>query len=123
MIKSSGYRVSPTEVEEVLYASQWIAECVAFGTPHPDKGQEIQVVASLAVGQDESVLAALYALCRQQMPPYMVPARISLVRGPLPRNANGKIDRKQLAAAGVQADGTPARSNAQTSGECLHATP
>lgn len=123
MIKSSGYRVSPTEVEEVLYASQWIAECAAFGTPHPDKGQEIQVVASLAAGQDETVLTALYALCRQQMPPYMVPAGITLVRGLLPRNANGKIDRKQLAAAVVQADATPARSNAQISGECLHATP
>lgn len=123
MIKSSGYRVSPTEVEEVLYASHCIAECAAFGTPHPDKGQEIQVVASLAAGQDETVLAALYALCRQQMPPYMVPAGITLVRGPLPRNANGKIDRKQLAAAVVQADDTPAQSKVATSGECLHATP
>ena len=70
-----------------------------------------------------TVLAALYALCRQQMPPYMVPAGITLVRGPLPRNANGKIDRKQLAAAVVQADDTPAQSKVATSGECLHATP
>jgi acyl-CoA synthetase (AMP-forming)/AMP-acid ligase II len=35
MMKTSGYRVSPTEVEEILYATQLVGECVAFGVPHP----------------------------------------------------------------------------------------
>ena len=35
--------------------------------------------------------------CRARMPAYMVPAGIELVAGPLPRNPNGKIDRKLLA--------------------------
>ena len=34
MIKTSGYRVSPTEVEEVAYATAWVAECAAFGVAH-----------------------------------------------------------------------------------------
>src|SRR5205085_564405 len=34
MIKSSGYRISPNEVEEVLYATQLVGECAAFGVPH-----------------------------------------------------------------------------------------
>ena len=36
MIKTSGYRVSPTEVEEVLYGTQLIGEAAAFGVPDPD---------------------------------------------------------------------------------------
>jgi acyl-CoA synthetase (AMP-forming)/AMP-acid ligase II len=46
MIKTSGYRVSPTEVEEVLYATQLVGECVAFGVDHPTLGQAIQVIAT-----------------------------------------------------------------------------
>jgi acyl-coenzyme A synthetase/AMP-(fatty) acid ligase len=46
MMKTSGYRVSPTEVEEVLYATQLVGECVAFGVDHPTLGQAIQVIAT-----------------------------------------------------------------------------
>jgi acyl-CoA synthetase (AMP-forming)/AMP-acid ligase II len=46
MIKTSGYRVSPTEVEEVLYASGQVAECAAFGVDHPTLGQAVHVVAT-----------------------------------------------------------------------------
>lgn len=42
-------------------------------------------------------MQALLAQCRQQMPAYMVPHGIEPMRGPLPRNPNGKIDRKLLA--------------------------
>ena len=38
MIKTSGYRVSPTEVEELLYASRRVGECVAFGVEHATLG-------------------------------------------------------------------------------------
>ncbi|MCB2044258.1 MAG: acyl-CoA ligase (AMP-forming), exosortase A system-associated, partial [Rhodoferax sp.] len=43
MMKTSGYRVSPTEVEEILYATKLVGECVAFGVDHPALGQAIQV--------------------------------------------------------------------------------
>src|SRR6185295_1321798 len=39
MIKSSGYRISPNEVEEVVYSSALIAECAAFGIPHESLGE------------------------------------------------------------------------------------
>ena len=45
MIKVSGYRVSPLEVEEVVYASGLVAEAVAFGVPHPQLGQAIVLLA------------------------------------------------------------------------------
>jgi acyl-CoA synthetase (AMP-forming)/AMP-acid ligase II len=40
---------------------------------------------------------ALLAACRSRLPTYMVPTRIDVREGPLPRNPNGKIDRKRLA--------------------------
>ncbi|HZL25227.1 MAG TPA: acyl-CoA ligase (AMP-forming), exosortase A system-associated [Acidobacteriaceae bacterium] len=97
MIKTSGYRVSPTEIEEVLYATQRIGECAAFGVPHPVLGHAIVVIATPPDGVTLDS-ATLLAECRAQLPIFMVPARIDLRQGPLPRNPNGKIDRKMLAA-------------------------
>jgi acyl-CoA ligase (AMP-forming) (exosortase A-associated) len=96
MIKTSGYRVSPTEVEEVLYATKLVGECVAFGVEHASLGQAIQVIASAPDGSDAVQVQALLAECRQRMPAYMVPQGVQSMRGPLPRNPNGKIDRKTL---------------------------
>ena len=96
MMKTSGYRVSPTEVEEVFYASQLVAECVAFGVDHPALGQAIQVIATPPAGVSDLNIAALMTECRQRMPSYMVPAGVESAVGPLPRNPNGKIDRKLL---------------------------
>ena len=95
MIKTSGYRVSPTEIEEVLYGTQWVGEAAAFGIPHPSLGQGIVVVVTLkdAVNVDD---AALIAACRDRLPAFMIPAMVEIRRGPLPRNPNGKIDRKTL---------------------------
>jgi acyl-CoA synthetase (AMP-forming)/AMP-acid ligase II len=47
MMKTSGYRVSPTEVEEILYATKLVGECVAFGVDHPSLGQAIQVISHI----------------------------------------------------------------------------
>jgi acyl-CoA ligase (AMP-forming) (exosortase A-associated) len=101
MMKTSGYRVSPTEVEEVLYATRMIGECVAFGVDHDTLGQAIQVIVTPAA---DSVIdtAALLAECRVRMPAYMVPAGIEVRSGPLPRNPNGKIDRKTLSTAWIE---------------------
>ncbi|HNO14221.1 MAG TPA: AMP-binding protein, partial [Accumulibacter sp.] len=97
MMKTSGYRVSPTEVEEVIYATRLVGECVAFGVEHAALGQAIQVIATPAAG-DSLDTTALLADCRNRMPAYMVPAGIIVRSGPLPRNPNGKIDRKALAS-------------------------
>ncbi|WP_066341984.1 acyl-CoA ligase (AMP-forming), exosortase A system-associated [Azohydromonas lata] len=105
MIKTSGYRVSPTEVEEVLYATRRVGECAAFGVEHPVLGQAIRVVATAPQGSGELDVAALLAECRVRMPGYMVPAGVDVVPAPLPRNPNGKIDRKALAAAWAQRQG------------------
>ncbi|MBX9965134.1 MAG: acyl-CoA ligase (AMP-forming), exosortase A system-associated [Burkholderiales bacterium] len=96
MIKTSGYRVSPTEVEEVLYSTQLVGETAVFGVDHDTLGQAIVAIVTPRPGgtldRDE-----LLALCRAQLPAYMVPAVVDVRGGPLPRNANGKIDRPTLA--------------------------
>ncbi|MEN9892008.1 MAG: hypothetical protein RLY78_2303 [Pseudomonadota bacterium] len=102
MMKTSGYRVSPTEVEEVLYATGRVGECAAFGVEHPALGQAIQVIATPPEGQDTLDVAALLADCKPRMPAYMVPHGVEVVAGPLPRNPNGKIDRKRLSTEWVE---------------------
>jgi acyl-CoA ligase (AMP-forming) (exosortase A-associated) len=97
MIKTSGYRVSPTEVEEVLYGTQWIGEAAAFGVPHPSLGQMVVAVVTPKDGAAFDELG-LIAACRERLPAFMVPAKIDIRREPLPRNPNGKIDRKKLSA-------------------------
>jgi acyl-CoA ligase (AMP-forming) (exosortase A-associated) len=96
MIKTSGYRVSPTEIEEVVYGTRAVGECAALGVPHPSLGQAIVVVATPPADRG-LVEDELLAQCRERLPLYMVPARIVVRDGPLPRNPNGKIDRKLLA--------------------------
>jgi acyl-CoA ligase (AMP-forming) (exosortase A-associated) len=94
MIKSSGYRISPTEVEEVIYGSGLVREAVVIGVPHPKLGQGIVVAATPPNGgklDSESIVK----VCREQLPPFMVPHLVT-ERPALARNPNGKIDRKAL---------------------------
>lgn len=98
MIKTSGYRVSPTEIEEILYTIPSITECAAFGVPHPHMGEAICAVIAHAPHEPEPEIPAVLAQCRTRMPGYMVPSAVRILPAPLPRNPNGKIDRKVLAA-------------------------
>jgi acyl-CoA ligase (AMP-forming) (exosortase A-associated) len=95
MMKTSGYRVSPTEVEEVIYATRLIGEVAAFGVPHPRLGDAIVIVVTAEHGAAVDT-KALEAECKARFPAYMVPSHIEVRPGPLPRNPNGKIDRKLL---------------------------
>lgn len=101
MMKTSGYRVSPTEVEEILYATKLVGECVAFGVDDDRLGHAIQVIATPPADGTLNI-DALLAECRARMPAYMVPSGIDIREGPLPRNPNGKIDRKTLSTAWVE---------------------
>ena len=100
MIKTSGYRVSPAEVEEAVYATGLVSEAAALGVPHPLLGQAIALVATAVdggAGGGNGDGAELLAACKAALPGYMVPTLVELRGEPLPRNPNGKIDRKRLA--------------------------
>ena len=94
MIKTSGYRVSPTEVEEVIYGSGQVAEAAALGIPHPGLGQA--VVAVIKPLREDFNENELITHCKQHLPNFMVPLQVTARSGDLPRNPNGKIDRKRL---------------------------
>jgi len=92
MIKTSGNRVSPTEVEEAVVASGYATEAVALGLPDARLGEAIALVLRPDRRGDEE---ALRAWLRQQLPNFMQPGPI-LWRDELPRSPNGKLDRVAL---------------------------
>jgi acyl-CoA ligase (AMP-forming) (exosortase A-associated) len=94
MIKVSGNRVSPTEVEEAAAKSGLIAECVAVGIPDERLGQSITLIARALQGAASD---ALLPYLKQELPAFMVPKSI-IWRPEMPRNANGKLDRATLKA-------------------------
>lgn len=94
MIKVSGYRVSPQEVEEVVYATGLVTEAAAIGVQHPELGQAILVVVPRSDGLPSP--HALIKECQRHLPSYMVPAHVEIWEDSLPRTPNGKIDRKLL---------------------------
>lgn len=94
MIKSSGYRISPMELEELIYSTGLVSECVALGIPHTEIGQAVVIVAQSNSPNDDTVDKIITA-CRTELPNYMIPHEI-IWKESLPRNPNGKIDRKQL---------------------------
>jgi len=95
MIKTSGYRVSPTEVEEAAYDTGLVRDVVAIGVPDEALGQRIVVVAVRARSDvtDADVVAGL----RQRLPLFMVPREVVLLED-LPRSPNGKFDRVAIRA-------------------------
>lgn len=101
MLKVSGYRVSPSEIEDVLYALEGVQEAAVFGLPHPDLGHEVIAV---VVAENDARLdtGVLQQACLARMPRYMLPSRIVVQHQHLPRNPNGKIDRKGLRLSMMQ---------------------
>lgn len=95
MIKSSGYRISPTEIEEVIYSSGFAKEAAAIGIEHESLGQAVVVVISVQHPNDYNEVL-LMQHCQTQLPNFMQPAKIILLAN-LPKNPNGKIDRHALA--------------------------
>jgi acyl-CoA synthetase (AMP-forming)/AMP-acid ligase II len=93
MIKVSGNRVSPTEIEEAALASGAVADCAAFGVPHARLGQAIVLVA-VARGADAEERVRRYFAA--ELPVHLRPSRIEW-RDALPLSPNGKIDRAALA--------------------------
>ena len=92
MIKTSGNRVSPTEVEEAAVASGVVLEAVALGYPDHRLGEAIALVVRGAGRQAEPQLRAHL---KRELPNFMQPSAI-VWRDALPRSPNGKLDRERL---------------------------
>lgn len=87
MIKSSGYRISPAEIEEAVYATGLVGEAVALGVADDRLGHTVVLVVDGPCDPDLLGRALVPIL-----PRYMLPHR-TVVLGTLPRSVNGKFDR------------------------------
>jgi acyl-CoA ligase (AMP-forming) (exosortase A-associated) len=94
MIKTSGYRVSPSEIEEVAYDTGLVRDAVALGVPDPRLGQHVVLVVTPASGAVAGT-GSLLAEMQKALPAYMLP-RLVEVRNEIPRSPNGKFDRALL---------------------------
>jgi len=95
MIKSSGYRISPTEVEEVLMATGAFRQVAVIGLPDPLAGQKVHAIA-VPLTKENTGVHDIMKTVSSQLPAFMVPRMIELVDA-LPTTPNGKLDYPLLA--------------------------
>ncbi|MEA5068309.1 MAG: AMP-binding protein, partial [Christensenellaceae bacterium] len=95
VIKSSGYRIGPFEVESALVAHPAVVECAVTGVPDPDRGQAVKATVVLAKGYQASdaLKKELQQHVKRVTAPYKYPRIIEFVEE-LPKTVSGKIQRK-----------------------------
>ena len=94
MINRAGYKIYSAEVENVLSYHPGVLECAVVGRPDPVLGERVQ---AFVRPRDRGVTPEeLRAFCAERMADYKVPEAIELVAEPLPRNANGKLQKAVL---------------------------
>lgn len=96
MIKTSGYRVSPNEIESVVCQHDSVADIVAFGVPHNTLGQGIVTIIAVKSGvQTADLIVSITRFCALHLPNYMAPQHIDFCLE-IPRNPNGKHNKTAL---------------------------
>jgi acyl-CoA synthetase (AMP-forming)/AMP-acid ligase II len=97
MINRGGLKIYSAEVESVLAGHPGVVESAIIAKPCPVLGERVHAV---IVTRDSGVSAeALRAWCAERLSDYKVPETIDLTMEPLPRNANGKVMKRQLRGA------------------------
>ncbi|EDQ34799.1 Acyl-CoA synthetase (AMP-forming)/AMP-acid ligase II [Hoeflea phototrophica DFL-43] len=94
MINRGGYKVFTAQVESVLTACPGVIEAAVVAKPCPILGERVHAV--LSVNQDEAKQEAVSAQCAAQLADYQCPESYTFYQAPLPRNANGKILKRQI---------------------------
>jgi acyl-coenzyme A synthetase/AMP-(fatty) acid ligase len=95
MLKLAGHRVSPDEIAAALVGQPGVGLVAVFGAEDRDSVQHAVVVVQ-GDPADRDLVPRLQARCRQQLPSYMLPARMHVLPE-LPLNQNGKVDVPALA--------------------------
>ncbi len=97
MVIRGGENIYSTEVENCLYAHPAVTDCALIGIPHRTLGEEPAAVVHLAPAAEASE-AELQAWVKKHLAVFKTPVAIRFVADVLPRNANGKILKKDLKA-------------------------
>lgn len=99
IIKSSGYRIGPFEVESALHEHPSVLECAITGVPDPLRGQIVKATIVLAKGYapSDELIKELQAYVKKATAPYKYPRVVEFVTE-LPKTISGKIMRKDIKA-------------------------
>lgn len=95
IIKVSGHRINPQEIEDVLLSSGVLAEAAVLSQPDELLGNRL--VALVSPIDDDCAVALLEQFCGQRLPTYKRPSTIQLINT-LPKNTSGKIDKNKCLA-------------------------
>ncbi|MEM6463456.1 MAG: AMP-binding protein [Pseudomonadota bacterium] len=99
LIKSSGFRIGPAEVEECLIAHPAVAEAAVVGKPDPERGSIVKAFVRLAAGfkdkPAQTLQAELVDHVRDRLAGYKAPREIAFVES-FELTSSGKINRKKL---------------------------
>ena len=97
LIVSSGYNISPLEVESALLQHDAVAECAVVASPDEARGHVVKAFVVAADGADagDALVAELQQHVKEQIAPYKYPRRIEFVDD-LPRTLTGKVQRAAL---------------------------
>ena len=97
MINRGGFKVFSAEVENVLCSLEGVVECAIVGSPDPVLGERVHAFVVPKAGAALTV-DAVRRHCTERLSDYKVPERIVLLAEPLPKNANGKVQKAELRA-------------------------
>lgn len=95
VIKSNGFRVNTLEVEDQLRRLDTVEEAAVVAVPDPSLGTRMIAVVRLREGGKSSTLD-LKVFCAKRLPSYAIPHRFEITHEALPKNSNGKIDKRNL---------------------------
>ncbi|MDR3186674.1 MAG: AMP-binding protein [Christensenellaceae bacterium] len=97
VIKSSGYRIGPFEVESVIMELPYVLECAVIGVPDETRGQIIKatIVLTKTTKPSEELKKEVQAYVKEHTAPYKYPRVVEFVDS-LPKTISGKIMRKDL---------------------------
>jgi len=97
VIKSSGYRIGPFEVESALMEHPAVLECAITAVPHPDRGQVVKATIVLTKGYEPSpeLVKELQNHVKKATAPYKYPRIVEFV-DELPKTLSGKIQRVKI---------------------------
>ena len=97
LIKSSGYRIGPFEIESVIMELPYVLECGVSAAPDPVRGQVVKASIVLVKGKEgsEELKKEIQNYVKQRTAPYKYP-RIVVFRDELPKTTSGKIQRALL---------------------------